>query len=732
MFAEVIVDISAGDVDRIFDYDAGSLPVLVGSRVLVPFGNRAVEGYCLGLKESSDVPPEKIKAVKSVVDPYPVIGGELMALARYMTGKYHLKTVDALRLFIPPHMRGGRVKELERLYASISPEYAGRDPDGFIRPSAQAQRDVYFYIAEAGEAPVSEINNNLSASALRNLTARGIVKILPQTVMRKPYKDMAEGPAAPVPTRAQAEVTEAVLKERHSVFLLHGVTGSGKTEVYVSCIADALSRGKSAIMLVPEISLTPQFLRYFRSRFGNGVAILHSALGAGERFDEWRRLLSGEARVALGPRSAVFAPVKDVGVIIIDEEHDSSYISESNPRYSTFEVARFRADFNGCNLILGSATPSVESYYRASTGEFRLLELKERINKRDLPKIQIVDMCKELYDGNDGVFSRALERGLRECADGGNQAILFINRRGYSSFLMCRSCGYVAKCADCDVSLVYHRDENVLKCHYCSNRYGVPDVCPECKSPALRRGYAGTERVAERLAEIFPDKKILRLDNDTTRTKESHAKILGEFADKKATFLVGTQMVAKGHDFPSVTLVGIIDADMSLHFSDYRSFERTYQLITQVGGRAGRAENPGKVILQTYAPRHYVYKFAVNNDYKGFFDKECNLREVTKYPPFSQIVRVLVSGEREDSASGVLKNIFNEVGKIQKAAPEAFAYYAAMRAPLGRIQNKFRLQLIARITKNFDEICPQIYAAVDKYSERGVSAFVEINPSNMS
>lgn len=732
MVAEVIVDISTSEVDKVFDYSLdGSPDIRAGFRVLVPFGRMSVEGYVVGIKESSDY--LGLKPIIKRLDDYPVISEEMLALMNFMTAKYHLRKVDVLRLFIPAQMRGGRVKELVIKYARIADEYAGRDEAQFIRSSATAQHDIFAYLTECRRASVTELNKDFSAAALRNLVARGIVVLEEEESLRTPYSGLNdEKKKEVVLTAAQAAVVEKINNGEKGVYLLHGVTGSGKTEVYMRCISDALKAGKTAIMLVPEISLTPQVLRSFRARFGDEVALLHSGLSVGERFDEWRRLIGGRAKVAVGARSAVFAPLKNVGLIIIDEEHDSSYVSESNPRYVTHEVAAFRAKYNDCSLVLGSATPSIESYYKATIGEYKLLELPERVNKRQLPEMEIVNMCKEVYDGNNGMFSRLLLSELKECMERGEQAIIFINRRGYSSYMMCRSCGYVAKCEQCDVSLVYHKDENVLKCHYCGNRYAVLTECPVCHSPHIKRGFVGTQAIVEQLSELFPDKKILRMDNDTTQNKDSHARILGEFAAKKASILVGTQMIAKGHDFPDVTLVGIVDADMSLHFSDFRAAERTYQLITQVAGRAGRDVKPGKVVLQTYTPNNYVYRLAVKNDYKGFYEKEVNLREVTKYPPFCKIVRVLVSGENEELCTATLKGIFDEISALTKENPNCFAYFAAMKSPVKRIQNKFRVQILMRITDRFDNIIQKVYNIVDAHTVPKTSVFVEINPNNLS
>ncbi len=730
MIAEVIVDISNSEVDKVFDY-VSPPTVSAGFRVLVPFGKMTVEGYVIKIKSSSEY--ENLKEIIKPLDAYPVISSEMLSLMEYMTERYHLRKVDVLRLFIPAQMRGGRVKELTVKYAFLSPEYREVDPAQYIKKSATAQMELIDYLQSVNRESVTKLNAEFSAAALRNLIARGIVLTEEEESLRTPYGELETEKKKNITlTDSQSKVVEQIKSGGYQPYLLHGVTGSGKTEVYMHTISEVLKEGKTAIMLVPEISLTPQVLRVFRSRFGDEVALLHSGLSVGERFDEWRRLLSGKAKVAIGARSAVFAPLKSVGLIIIDEEHDGSYISETNPRYSTHEVALYRAKYNDCALVLGSATPSIDSYHKAKTGEYKLLELPERVNKRALPTIEVVNMCHEVYNGNNSMFSRLMLSALSEVLERGEQAIIFLNRRGYSSYMMCRSCGYVAKCEQCDVSLVYHKEDNTLKCHYCGNRYAVLTECPECHSPHIKRGYVGTQQIVEQINELFPSAKVLRMDNDTTQNKDAHAKILGEFASKKANILVGTQMIAKGHDFPDVTFVGIVDADMSLHFSDFRANERTYQLITQVAGRAGRDEKPGRVILQTYTPNHYVYRFAVKNDYKGFYEKESNLREVTKYPPFSKIVRVLVSSENEELAINTLRGIFDGVSEISRRKPSNFSYLSAMKSPVKRIQNKHRVQIIMRIVEEYDEVIQKVYEVVDKFTVPKVSVFVETNPSNLS
>lgn len=726
MFAKVIVDISNNELDRVFDYDVGDLCVEPGCRVSVPFGNRVIEGYVIKLTESSELSLDKVKNIIGVMDAYPVITPEMMKLMEYMRKRYNLRIIDVLRLFIPSQMRGGKVKELVQKIVCIDDK-----TPVVIKENDVMQKQAYEYVKERGTVPYSELSSRCSAAAVRNLVQRGIFKVTEVGVNRVPYKDVKRENKFVTLTPAQQSAVDEISSGSKQTFLLHGVTGSGKTEVYMRCISDQLDRGKTAIMLVPEISLTPQVFALFRARFGEKVAILHSGLSVGERFDEWRRLISGEAVVAVGARSAVFAPLSDLGIIIIDEEHDSSYTSESNPRYFTSEVARFRRDYNGCNIVMGSATPSIESYYKAKIGEYKLIELPERVNHKPMPHISIVDMRKEVLAGNNDVFSRELTDKLASCISEGNQAIIFINRRGYSSYLMCRSCGYVAKCDRCDVSLVYHKEDDVLKCHYCGSMYKPFSICPKCGSAHVKRGFVGTEQVVERIKQLF-NVNVVRMDNDTTQGKDAHLKILEEFASGSAQVLVGTQMIAKGHDFPNVTLVGIVDADMSLHFSDYRASERTYQLITQVAGRAGRDKKTGSVILQTYSPSHYVYKFAISNDYKGFYEKECNLRELTLFPPFTYIVRVLVSGEDESLVGNALKSMYDEIKNLAQDNLKDFAFLNYMWSPVRRIKGMVRAQILLRLKKNYDNYITEIYRIADNNKSNKINVFVETNPNNLS
>ena len=426
----------------------------------------------------------------------------------------------------------------------------------------------------------------------------------------------------------------------------------------------------------------------------------------------------------------MFAPLENLGVIILDEEHDSSYASETAPRYTTFDVALLRAKRNRCKLVLGSATPSVETYRRAKEGEFSLIRLEKRINQKPMPEITIADMRREVRRGNNSAFSSVLKEEIEKCLAADKQAILFLNRRGYSQTVICKECGYVAKCEACDVSLTYHRDEDCLKCHYCGMKYGMLSACPDCGGKKLSYAGTGTQRIAYDLQKLYPTARILRMDNDTTSGKEGHYKILKTFAEKKADILVGTQMIAKGHDFPSVTLVGILDADMSLHFSDYRSGERTFQLLTQVAGRSGRAEEKGKVILQTFDPENEVLRYAVEYDYEGFYQNEISLRAAMAFPPFSKIVRVLVTGEDDKKTLEALKDVYFALEKLYTDNPEKFLFFNKMRAPIKRIQNKFRYQVLMRLADV--SVLPQIYNACAEARNRDVLVSVEENPANLS
>ncbi len=728
MIAEVIVDVLNSNVDKIFDY---ILPpdqeITIGHRVSVPFAKSTTIGYVINTKEKSDYDETKLKCIIKKLDAQPLLSHKMVQLCFFLKEKFYLRLADCIRLFLPPEIRKGYAEKIERVVLFEN------DTPSLISSRATAQLALYSYMKEKGAAKLTALNNDFNPQAVKKLLELGILSIREEKVNRRPKNLFSVAKKSITLTDLQNKAINAINASYYNTFLLHGVTGSGKTEVYLECIKKVVDAGKTAIMLVPEISLTPQMLSRFRNAFGDTVAILHSSLSSGERADEWNRLKTGEAKIALGARSCIFAPLDNVGIIIIDEEHDQSYFSESNPRYHTHTVARYLAYLNNCPVVLGSATPSIDSYYRAKRGEYVLLELPNRANNQSLPQIKIVDMLSEIRNGNTGIFSREFINQLQSCIKDKKQAMIFINRRGHSSFMMCKECGYVAKCTDCDVSLVYHKEDNLLKCHYCNKRYKALTSCPQCKSNYIKLGAVGTQRIVAELKEAFPEVKILRLDNDTTTSKEAYAEILEEFNHTTPAILVGTQMIAKGHDFNNVTLVGIIDADLSLHFSDFRATERTFELITQVSGRAGRSEYEGKVILQTYFPRHYVYRCVTNYDYGAFYKKEINLREISHFPPFTNILRVLISGEKEEDVVEVSKKIYHKMGELKDTFKSDFVYLQAMKCPKSRIQNKYRYQVLTRYyNKNEEQLTPKIFEVCDEVRKNKVSIFVELNPQSLS
>ena len=723
MFASVIIDQDTKALNKVFDYLVPQgVDISVGARVSVPFGQRTLQGFVIALKESCDYDASKIKKLYGVMDDFALIKPEHIQLMKYMCDEFHLRQTSVLRLLVPSEIREGKVRELFEKYAVLG-KY---DLQSLNR--AKKQQEIIKKLQIEGKILISDLKKEFGESALKALIDKQFVLIERKKINRKPF--VLQHQDKPVTLSDQQNRALQIIRG-NKTFLLHGVTGSGKTEVYMHLISRALNEGKSAIMLVPEISLTPQVVALFRARFGEKIALLHSSLSAGERFDEWRRIFCGEAQVVVGARSAIFAPCENVGVIIIDEEHEQSYISEANPRYDSKEVAAFRAKYNSCPLVLGSATPSIDDYQRAQDGEITLVEMPVRANGKPLPKIQIVDMMNELRSGNSGTFSTQLISDLAKVINDKKQAMVFINRRGYSSFMMCRECGYVAKCNDCDVSLVYHREDNRLKCHYCGKQYKALDVCPNCGSRSIKQGAVGTERIVHELAQIFPDVKILRMDNDTTSKKNAHQKLLQEFASTKPCILVGTQMIAKGHDFEDVTLVGIVDADQSLYRADYRATERCFQLITQVSGRAGRSQNEGKVDLQTYSPRHYVYKFAANYDYKAFFKKEANIRKTAAFPPFSKIIRILFCHNDENVVKDELKSCYNKLLKVREAHFDDVIYMDAMKSPIKKIKNLYRYQVIVRIKLGSSK---QIEDEIFNCTQNALksSVFFEVNPENMA
>ncbi len=739
-YASVIVDVLNQDVDRIFTYSIpNNLNVLVGMRVLVPFGRQGnIEGIVISLSDKTDVPENKLKSIFSCIDKESVLTEEQISLASWIKKQYHTTMADALRLFVPSEVRGGKVKTkyIQMVRLSASSEQTNLVL-GTLRPGTKAHR-ILSVLLEYGDMEKARLNHIVGNcyEPLKKLIVEGVVEVYSQESVRSPYLDIApeRSPWLQLNLK-QKEVLETILNVQNTYvpFLLHGVTGSGKTEVYMQAINKIVETGKTAIVLVPEISLTPQMVLNFRKKLGDGVAILHSALGAGEKFDEWKRILSGEAHIVIGARSAIFAPIKNIGIIIVDEEHESSYISETHPRYDAIEVALKRGEYNKCPVILGSATPSVTRYYKMRCGDFKLLEMPMRANGHEMPPVDVVDMSDEFSKGNRTIFSEKLYLGMCDCLIKNQQIMLFLNRRGYSSFVMCRACGETISCENCDVSLTYHNHVDKLRCHYCGYEIPMPKVCPSCGSKFIKQFGAGTQKVEEEFLKLFPDKKTIRMDVDTTRGKDAHYHLLKQLSDGSASALIGTQMIAKGHDFPNVTLVGVVAADGMLRMPDYKSRERTFSLITQVSGRSGRADQPGKVVVQTYSPQHFVIECAKNHDYKAFFEKEIEQRKAMWYPPFSRIIRILyVSENAEKAYDGSLK-AYDKIREFLVPFKDKIIYSERSQAPIGRIQEMYRHQILIKFKEfdGIDKVVDKIFDAINGIATKDLFCDIQINPVNL-
>ncbi|MDI9458329.1 MAG: primosomal protein N' [Bacillota bacterium] len=695
-YAGVIVDVRAEAVNRIFQYaipEKYQRSLEIGHRVLVPFGSRRLEGYVVELSDQLEVEAERLRSIIKPLDAKPAILPSLVELARWMADTYAGLFSEALQYMLPPAHRYGR----ERVGVKTAQMVTLLQPEPQLRKNAWAQKRVVEALQARGQMLAAELLalTETTNSTLQALARQGVISLEAVRVERKVEVDQVPDPTHTL-TPAQQVAVESILAELdggRKPVLLHGVTGSGKTEVYLQVIAEVLRRGKQAIVLVPEIALTPQILNRFAARFQDRVTVLHSALSLGERFDQWCKIREGGADVVVGARSAVFAPLPRLGLIVLDEEHERTYKQEEGSiRYQTREVALKRCALVGGQVVLGSATPAVESYHRALQGEYGLVELPERVESRPLPEIDIVDMREEFSQGNRTMFSTRLREELSALVGTDHQAIILLNRRGFASFVLCRECGEVVGCPHCQVSLTYHKSSNRLKCHYCLHQEVLPTKCPRCASRYLRQFGVGTEQLEEVLNKEFPGLNTLRLDADTTRRKGSHSAILRQFARGQAQVLIGTQMVAKGLDFPKVTLVGVLSADLSLHFPDIRSSERTFQLLTQVAGRSGRGELPGTVIVQTYEPNHFAIQAARTHDYHGFFRQEISFRRGLGYPPFRELTRILCSGpeqETEEACRAIAAYLLGK-GVLPKDL------MGPVPAPLGKIQGRYRWQVLVK------------------------------------
>ena len=660
-YVDIIIDISHEAIDRAFQYEVPfSLcdKIAVGMQVEIPFGrgNHMRTGYVIGISDEPNYDVDRIKPVHRIIENQIPVEGQLIRLAAWMKETYGSTMYQALKTVMP-------VKETVRPVEKKTVQLAVDAEEGrlrlleYQRKHNGAKVRLTEALLEHGTVPYELARNklNISPATFERLTAEGTIEILTETQYRQAGTKRYLTEPEPELNPAQQGLIDAFRQDyeagHYQTYLLHGVTGSGKTEVYMHAMDVVLAQGRQVIMLIPEISLTFQTVMRFRRHFGERITILNSRMSKGERYDQFERIRKGEVDIVIGPRSALFAPFSNLGLIVIDEEHESSYKSDNIPKYHARETAIKRADMNHASVILGSATPSVSSYYQAEQGNYRLWKLTERVQKRSLPKVEIVDLREELQKGNRSRFSYRLQELIEDRLSRKEQSIIFMNRRGYASFVSCRSCGEVVNCPHCQVSLTYHDHHSAvpkLVCHYCGYTEPFIKKCKVCGSGMIGRFGSGTQMVEAELQEFFPEARILRMDADTTKGKDGHERILSAFAEGKADILVGTQMIVKGHDFPNVTLVGILAADLSLHSQDYMAGERTFELLTQAAGRAGRGERPGQVVIQTYDPEHAVIRAAAAQDYELFYRNEITYRKILKYPPVVSMIAVLITGEQEE------------------------------------------------------------------------------------
>ena len=741
MIAEVIINRTAKKLNRTFDYQIPKKMeeyIYVGTKVLVPFGRakKLEEGFVVGFKENTEYEVKEIAKIEENLTE------KQIELAKWMSKKYYCNVTDCIKLMQTP---GTRTKENKIKDKTINSVYLKKEVEeieyeiqsGMIK-SEKHQRVLNFVKNNEG-ATIPEIESftDCSRAIVNTLIKNGYLEIVEQTVKRDPLANKQIEHIEKLilndeQLQAYNSVRQAIKENRFEEFLLFGVTGSGKTEIYLQLIDDIVKEDKAAIMLVPEISLTQQMIERFIARFGKEqIAVLHSKLSIGERHDEWERIRENKAKIIIGARSAIFAPIPNLGLIIIDEEHDSSYKSESNPRYDAKEVALQIAQDNKIPLLLGSATPDISTYYNATEKKnITLLELTKRANNAQLPKVEIVDLKQELATGNRSMLSRELYKDIEENLKNKQQTILFLNRRGFSTFIMCRECGYTVKCDNCNVSMTYHGYENKLKCHYCGAEKPVVTKCPECGSEKIRYFGTGTQKLEQEIIKQFPGSTTIRMDVDTVSKKNSHEQILNKFKNENIDILIGTQMVVKGHHFPNVTLVGVVAADSSLNIDDYRATERTFQILTQVAGRAGRGELPGKVIIQTYNPENFSIQAAQKQDYLEFYETELALRKQLKYPPFCDIIVMKFEGKNENMIKQLSLESYNFLCAKKFECVQVFR---PTPAPIDKIQNRFRWRIIMKgiVDSNFNGVCNDLLSQIYMRDVKDVRVSFDVNPNNM-
>ncbi len=744
MFAEIIINSNAKALNKIFDYivpnDMINI-IRIGARVFVPFGKgeKIEDGFVINLKENSEYANKEIVRIENENS----ISEDNIILAKLMARKYFCNISDCIRLMLPPGTASkeisNRIKEKTGNFV-----YLKRDIDEInmlideekiksekhIRVLKFLQQNDGIYISDL------KLLTDVSKGILKTLEKNGHIEIIEKQIERNPFINKNIIPDKPKKLNSEQKkcfngISSNIENNEFSKNLIYGITGSGKTEIYLQLIQKVLEKGKDAIVLVPEISLTPQMVDRFLARFGNNIAVLHSKLSVGERYDEWQKIAKGEAKIVIGARSAIFAPVKKLGIIIIDEEHDMSYKSDSTPRYNAKDLAKYIAEKNSCPLVLGSATPDIITMYQAKNNDINLYELTKRANNANLPNIEIVDMRNELAIGNKSMLSLKLQNEIEKNLKNKKQTILFLNRRGYSTFIMCRECGFVAKCKNCNISLTYHMSENKLKCHYCGFECGIIKECPKCKSKKIKYFGTGTQKLEDEVNKLFPNSSTIRMDIDTVSKKNSHEEILNKFKNENIDILIGTQMVVKGHHFPNVTLVGVITADSSLNLEDYRAVEKTFQTLVQVAGRAGREKNTGNVIIQTYNPDHYAIIDSQKQDYSLFYNQEIELRKVLNYPPFCDIIMIRFSGNNLNQIQNLANFVYKKINEVKK---DNMLIYKPVPSPIDKIKNKYRWRIIikCKLTSNVLDII-QYGIQDEKISKiKDASIIVDVNPNVMN
>ncbi len=720
MIAKVLVEINNINVDKTFDYIVPFKyieKIKIGMRVKVPFASRELEGFVLDLVNSTDDNYE-LKEIISIVDEEPILNNELLHLGQFMSKKYFSTLISCYQTMLPKALKAQNKTTINKKMIKYVELCSNSFPK--LKPN---QEKIVEYLRINGKVKKEEVNK-ISVSGVNTLIKNGIIIESLIEEYRLVTKDINKEKETFKLTVEQQEAKNKILSQtQSSVFLLHGVTGSGKTVVYMEIVEEMLNRGKDSIFLVPEISLTPQMVYHFKSRFGDEVAVLHSRLSEGEKYDEYRKIVEGKVHIVVGARSAVFAPFKNLGAIIIDEEHTTSYKQDNNPKYSAIEIAIERAKNNNAIVILGSATPSLETYARSIKGLYTLVELKHRVNTNNLPLVEIVDMSKEKHRGS--IFSSRLITEVNKRLEKREQIILLLNRRGYSSFITCSNCGYTAKCPHCDITLTYHKTSNTLRCHYCGYADKMNDICPSCGEKAIKTLGTGTEKVEEEIKKVF-NARVVRMDLDTTSKKGSHEKIITAFKNHEYDILLGTQMIAKGLDFSNVTLVGVINADTSLMIPNYRSNEYTFQLLMQTAGRSGRGEKNGSVIIQTFNPEHYAITLASKHDYIDFFKQEMEVRRKLSYPPYYYLIYIKVIGKDYNKIS--IES--NKIASILTRELKNSKILGPTTCSVFKLNGLFRFGIIIKYKKE-EKMEEVLQSLVNHYKgNQTVKVDIDVNPNN--